>query len=267
MTTAGVMDLHCDATKDTLLAILQESVRCSRIGNTLMLDTPYVFGDGHQLRAYLSEVPNGIMVSDGGFAAQQIEMYSPIGTNGQSYRSLRSAAVAHDLVWEGQLYFVEPTLEDALYNLHRLTSALHDTENALMRQRRRGFGTAATLKAGLESTYHLDTKIDYPIYLPENREPVVVDLFTQHESGRAVVEIIEARSESGVNEQVNRSLVNFMSLDRGEFEGIRISVVNNDVLNVDHRAVDRLNYAKPKNVYVFDDSTALAGIGELLHVR
>lgn len=263
--TVSTRNLHCDSTKDILLKILQEAVKCDRIGNTLVLDTPYGFGDGHLLRVHLVETPDGIIVSDGGFAARQIEMHSPVATSAQSYRSLRVLAEAHALRWDGQLSFMEPTLEDALYNLYRLTAALHEAEVALNRPRRLNMDTSAVLKRGLETQYNIKMRADYPITLPEMSDPVVVDLLAEYGRARAVIEVIEAHTERAVQDQVYRSLANFMTLNKGGYEGIRIGVFNSEVLNIDQRAIERFRYAKPDNVLLMDHREALERVGPLLH--
>ena len=193
--------LHCEEAAGTLRRILTEGVHCTRQGAALILDTPYSFGDGNLLRVYLFETAEGIVVSDGGFAARQVEMLSPTPTTHHHYRRLQRLAADHDLHWDGQLSFIEPTLEDALYRLDRLALALHDAELLLQRGRRPRMQTRDYLRKGLESEYGIRTRLDYPILLPSLQQSVTVDILAESDQRQAAIEVIEARTEGGLRDQ------------------------------------------------------------------
>ncbi len=257
--------LHCEDVANTLRRILTESVHCRRQGDAVILDTPYSFGDGNLLRVYIFETEQGIVVSDGGFAAKQVEMLSPTPTASRRYRRLERLATDHGLHWDGRLSFVEPTLEDALYRLDRLALALHEAELLLQRGQRPRVQTREYLRRGLESRYGIKTVPDYQIVLPSLPNTVVVDIFAEAEQRKAAIEIIEARTRGGLHDQVNRSIVNLIELERGKFDGMLIGVYDEEVLNRDHRAIDRFKVAKPDRAILIPREQALKEVSELLN--
>jgi len=257
--------LHCEAAADTLRRILTESVRCTRQGEALVLDTPYTFGEGNLLQVYIFETDEGIIVSDGGFAAKQVEMLSPTPTTRQNYRRLQRLAADHDLHWDGRLSFIEPTLEDALYRLDRLALALHEADLLLQRGQRPKVQTREYLRRGLESRYNIRTRPDYQIMLPSLAQPVTVDIFAESDRGRAVIEIVEARTEGAIRHQVDRSALNLIMLERGNFDGALIGVYDEEVLNRDHLAIERFKQAKPERAIVIPREQALEQVVALLH--
>ncbi len=258
--------LHCDEAAGMLRRILTESVHCTRQGESLILDTPYSFGDGNLLRVYLFETEEGIVVSDGGFAAKQVEMLSSTPTTRHHYRRLQRLAADYGLHWDGQLSFMEPTLEDALYRLDHLALALHEAELWLhQRGQRPRTQTREYLRKELASRYGITVRPDYPILLPSLRQPVTVDILAEREQRRAAIEIIEARTEGGLREQVYRSIVNLTALERARFEGVLIGVYDEEVLNRDHLAIERFNETKPAGAFLIPREQALAQVDELLH--
>jgi hypothetical protein len=257
--------LHCKEAADMFRRILTEGVRCSKEGDALVLDTPYSFGDGNLLRVFLYETSEGIIVSDGGFAAKQQEMLSPEPPSRQSYRRLQRLASDHDLHWDGRLFFVEPTLEDALYRLDRLALALHEAEMLLHRGARPKMQTREYLRRGLESRYGITTKPDYKIPLPSIEQTVTVDILAQIEQRRAVIEVIEARTENALRDQVNRSATNLLLLAKGSFEGELIGVFDEDVLKRDRLAIERFRQAKPDRALLIPREEALERVSMLLH--
>lgn len=257
--------LHCEAAAETLRRILTESVHCTRQGDALILDTPYSFGDGNFLRIYLYETEEGIVVSDGGFAAKQVEMLSPAPTTRNHYRRLHRLAGDHGLHWDGRLSFIEPTLEDALYRLGRLALALHETELLLQRGQRPRMQTREYLRRGLESRYGITTRSDHQIVLPSLQQPVIVDILAESDQHQAAIEIIEARTEGGLRDQVNRSAINLILLERGRFDGMLISVYDEEVLNRDHLAIERFKETKPDRAILIPREQALEQVSALLH--
>lgn len=249
--------LDCAEASATLRRILEESIRCTRIPNGLALDTPYSFGDGQMLRVYLFETEDGIMVSDGGFAARQIETLLANQTTGRHYRLVERIAGLHHLTWSGHLSFVEPTLEDALYRLDRLALALHETELLLQRPRRPRVGIREYLRKELTARFGIVTQTDYPIILPEQRRPITVDILAEKNERQAAIEIIEARSDAGLDRQLDRSLVNLNILDRAAYQGELIMVFDEEILNTDYDAIDRFNHAKPLRALAVSSSEAL----------
>lgn len=257
--------LHCEEAAGTLRRILTESVQCTRQGEALILDTPYSFGDGNLLRVYLFETEDGIVVSDGGFAAKQVEMLSATPTTRHHYRRLQRLAADHGLHWDGRLSFVEPTLEDALYRLDRLALVLHETELLLQRGQRPRMQTREYLRRGLESRYGITTRPDYRILLPSLQQPVTVDILAERDHHQAAIEIIEARTEGALRDQVNRSAINLILLERGKFDGMLIGVYDEEVLNRDHLAIERFKQTKPDRAILIPREQALEQVGALLH--
>lgn len=256
--------LHCEEAVRALQRILAEGVHCTKQGDALVLDTPYSFGARNLLRVYLFETEGGIVVSDGGFAAKQIEMLSPAPTTNRHYRRLQRLAADHDLHWDGRLSFSEPTLEDALYRLDRLALALHESELLLQRGQRPKMQTREYLRRGLESRYGIKTRPDYQILLPALQQPVTVDILAERDQHKAAIEIIEARTEGALRDQVNRSAINLILLERGKFDGMLIGVYDEEVLNRSHLAIERFRETKPERALLISRGQALEQVGELL---
>ena len=218
------------------------------------------------LRVYIYDTPAGIIVSDGGFAAKQLEMLSSNTPSRQSYRRLQRLASDHDLYWEGgRLYFMEPTLEAALYRLDRFALALNDAELMLHRGVRPRLETREYLRRGLESRYGITTRPDYKIVLPLIEQDVTVDIYAQREGRRAVIEIIEARTEAALRNQVDRSTTNLTLLVRGNFDGALIGVYDEEVLKKDRGALERFRQAKPEQAILIPREQALERVSMLLH--
>lgn len=256
--------LRCDETRQSFLRVIEDFVHCSRVGNALILDTPYSFGGGNLLRVYLFESTRGIKVSDGGYAARQIEMLSPVQTNWQSYNSLRSLARAHGLQWDGQLYYESESLEDALYGIGRLAQALHEAEIALARPRQSRLQTRDILKKGFAARSDLQIEWDKGIVVPDLRDAIVVDALAKTRHGQAALEIIEAQTDTGVLDQVNRSITNFAALQRGGYTGHLVGIYNREILRDDNGALERFKAAKDPRVLLMDEVEAVEEVGHLL---
>lgn len=258
--------LHCGEATQLLTQILVEGVQCSREGDALVLDTPYVFGNGEFLRVYLYETPDGIVVTDGGFAAQRVELFSPEPATRQQLRRLERLAADHDLVYDGRLSFSESSLEDALYRLNKFALALHENELAFLRRQRPRAQTRELLRRQLAETHQIRTFADYDIVLPNLSQPVTVDLLAlSADNSEAAIEFIEARTDSAVRAQVDRSSVNLSMLDRGKYQGGLITVFDEDVLQRDHAAIARLRQAKPDRAFVISSKEAARLVPQLLH--
>lgn len=64
-----------------------------------------------------------------------------------------------------------------------------------------------------------------------------MDIYAQREERRAVIEIIEARTEAALRNKVNRSTTNLTLLMRGDFDGALIGVYDEDVPERNSRSV------------------------------
>ncbi len=109
-----------------LLDWVEKAVTCERDGAVLRLRTPFVLPDGNAFEVWLSEAPCGLAVSDGGYAAEQVELAAREATD-PAAAVLPPIADRLGLVWDdrtGVLGYVEPTLEAAVCRLPQLARAV-----------------------------------------------------------------------------------------------------------------------------------------------
>lgn len=93
----------------------------------LRLDTPYILQDGHALRVYLYPAgQNGdVIVSDGGFATEQIEILSPAPSSlSRHYGAVDRIARKLGLGWDVDGRFRESSVERAAQRLATLARAV-----------------------------------------------------------------------------------------------------------------------------------------------
>lgn len=120
-------ELTPDKVTETLWATLKQDVICVPEEDGLRLDTPYVLQDGHSLRVYLypSDQNGAVIVSDGGFAAELIEMLSPSpSVLSQNHADMKQIARELGIEWDIDFSYQESTLERAIQRLVTLARAV-----------------------------------------------------------------------------------------------------------------------------------------------
>lgn len=258
--------LYCQATRDALINAFAENVHCSREGEALVLDTPYIFGDGNLMRVYLFETEQGIVVSDGGIAAQELEMLSPTPTNKGSYKSLQKLVTESGFHWDGQISFAAPTMEAAVGRLSEMALVLHEADILLAhRGRRTRAKTREYLSKSLHARFGIRTAENYAIPLSQDDE-VRVDMFAFGEQQNAAIEILEARSPQGVDRSIDQSLVKFWKLAASDYPGLLVQIYNEDLVGRNQRFTARYNRDKPGRVHLWSREEAVDRLGPELQV-
>lgn len=261
----STMLLQPDAIVGTFRNLIDQEITCERRGEMLLLETPYAVGNGYSLRAYLSLSPEGIIVSDGGFASAQVEQFIHTrATLRHRYRELGEIAERLGLLWDGDFSYTDSTIEDAVRRLKLLATAVQESNGLLAtRQGRQERSAILKISEGVEQR-GARVQRRAPIKVLGRERPVVVDLKIETSLRNAAVEVIGAQTGSGVERQVDRAVAHLHALANGQFGGLLFGVYEEHGLAAERQFIEQFNSAKPRQALLLSEDEAVDRISELL---
>lgn len=261
----SAVQLQPDVVADTFRDMLDSEIVCERDGAGLLIDTPYVIGDGYLLRAYLRADDGQITVSDGGFATAQVERHiqGEVALR-QRYHELNRIARRYGLAWDGEFSYTDQSLEEAMRRLKLLARALQESAGLAVTRKHRGERGIATDLARAMKERGVTVARNAKIKVWGRERPVRVDLQLELKLHRAVVEVLDAVTEPAVENQVARAVANFHALKNGEYGGRMVAVYSEHQLAGAPQFREYFELAKPREALLLPDSKASEAILDLL---
>lgn len=208
--------------------MLREGLVLRRDADGLCVDTPYPLQNGALLRVRIWSVAAGesasIMVSDNGYALEQLAIFLPGPALADRYLDVRRIAQELDLEWEdGEFRFVESDLDDLAHRLSAIADAVNRALSLTLPRRRptagqlgvtlsaelRGRGLAVSPGARIEITPELTVTVDYRV---------------EGKGAEAAVEILNGHTTDDIALAVDRAVTTFHLLDHGGYPGLLFAV-------------------------------------------
>lgn len=241
-----------------LIAVLRDDARCVRDGDALTLDTPFTLQDGHLLRVYLEPSGDGgYIVTDGGFAAGQVESFARNSAILRERRAeLKRIASALELEWRDEFRFIAEDLESAMRGVSVLSIAVN---RALSLVHARPVRPTQPLRARLGDAFReagLKVKQRAKIIAQRSELAVTVDFRLQSQSHEAAIEVLTSRTEGGAQSVVDKAAANFNVLARGGYSGLLVAVYDEASPAGRGSVRERFLQAGPDNMMVLPGARA-----------
>lgn len=252
--------------RDAFGRIVDEEIYCEQRDNMLLLDTPYVTGRGYLLRAYISFTGSGIMVSDGGFTVSQLETFA-INPKARSHRYVALEQIARRLgiSWgEGEFYYTEETLEDAMRRLKVLAQAVLEGQELIRPRIAQSEEHILRLLLALAETHHLAVKQNVRVPIKGQDRPLLIDMEIERDAKKAAVDIVLPRSSSGATSTLNRMVADFHAISRTERYKLLVGVYDAEGPLSESRYQERFTASSPRNALLLPSDAAIEQIQDRL---
>jgi hypothetical protein len=234
-----------------------DAIECRHEGEHLVLDTPYVVGDGSFLRAFLIRDDSCVNVSDGGAAAREIERFARSASGLRArYKEMQRIAERHGLRWDGDFYFTAEDLETAIKRLPVLAIALDEAQALTVA---RSLRLDQTIKRELQTAIHksgFKVEKDSEIEVPDRDRPVIVDLQAFGLAKPAAIEILASPTEGGARIQVESAITNFHTLRNKNYQGLLVGVYDEQSPAALSKFRQEFESAKPKDAVLIPSAEA-----------
>ena len=249
----------------TLAAQLLKEIVCTRDGDLLRVDTPYVLQDGHLLRFYIEAAEGrGLVVSDGGFATAQVEIFARSdAVLRDRYAELRRIATELGLDWDTEYRFTAPDVDAAMRRVSTLARAVDRSLSFLQaRPARAAEPLRRRLKNELQAA---GVKVAQKARIRTGAEhSVLVDYRLERDNAEAAVEMLGGRTAGGAAIAVDHAIANFQVLDHGDYPGLLIAVYDETSAASAPRLRERFEVGSPDKALLLSGEQAVPAILERL---
>lgn len=232
-------------------------IHAERRGDLVAVDTPFTLQNGALLRVFLEPSEGGLLVSDGGYAAEIADSMSRSSALArQRHEAMKAIAAKLGLEWDGQFGYIARDADEALARIGTLERAVNlalatiEVRPAHADREGRSRVVTALRKHGL--TVRQRALID----LPGPGGPVRVDLRIDGRGGEAAMEFLSGRTRQGASIAYNRAIVTLHRLDRGGYQGGLFSVYDEQSAAASTDFVQRFEEAKPERALLIPSSEA-----------
>jgi hypothetical protein len=240
-------------------------ISCDRDGDVLTVDTPFLLQDGHLFRAFISvgEHPGQLVVSDGGWASEQVELFArTVAVRNARTSDLRRIATEAGIDWDTEFSYTADDLRSAVDRMSDVARAV-DRSLTLIHSRtfRARLPLAARLRDGLRDA---GLKVQAAARIEVQGQRVHVDYRVMHGKAEAAVEVLGGRSRQGAAQSIDHAVTNFHVLRRGDYQGILVGVYDEDSAASAPELRERFMAARPPQTLLVRSSDAVATLRERL---
>jgi hypothetical protein len=240
-------------------------IDCVRDGDQLAVDTPFVLQDGHLFRAFISvgDGPGQLVVSDGGWAAEQVELFArTVAVRTARIEELKRIGREAGIAWETEFAYTAQDLQSAVERMADLARAVDRSLTLLHSRASRGVAPlAARLRDGLREA---GLKVEGGVRIELDGQKVRVDYRVVRNSSEAAVEILGGRSRQGAAQSIDHAVTNFHVLKRRHYRGLLVGVYDEDSPAAGTELRDRFLAARPEDALLLPGSEAIATLARHL---
>ena len=249
-----------------LAVALRQEVVCVFEDDELRVDTPYVLQNGAMLRAYMrwDERGQDLVVSDGSYAAEQMELYAASASALRDrYAEMRRIARRLMLDWDTAFSFRAATLDEAAARTPLLAQAVDQSLSLLTPRQRRAAPAlhrelaAELMRAGLNVVHRAKIRAG-------NDVEVTVDYRLQRGRREAAVEVLGGLTKPSALIAVDRTAADFRELEEAHYSGLLVAVVDEGSPAALPRLRQRFDAARPSSSIVLPAGKAVPLILERL---
>ncbi len=257
-------DLQPERLAQALQGIVTGDIHSGVVGDSYFLDTPYDVGHGYLLRAYFTIYDNRILVSDGGFAETQVEIFSR-SQSALRYRQrgLKSIANKLSLTWNnGEFSYSDTSVDEAVRRLAVLAQAVQQGHELAMRHIQRNIKMTTDELVKELMSRGVAVRSDVPITVPSQPDPIRVALTLERAGHMAVVDFLGGTKSA--KSQVERIVTDFHILNNSGYQASLFAVYDEESAFQLRKYRTRFENAKPEKATILSSDDAPERITEAL---